>query len=282
MDSRKDGMRGRFTVLLAGMLLLLLQCLVAPAPSVKAAALEFTDSLKASLEKTAEAAGGTTKTRLLKQYNDLAALDKQLKAQDAKINSQRLSNEARLVEVRKQISNLDADKIRKLDSQAKTARSKLQPLLNLHSTLNKQASAVKSRKDKSLYKSLKQQADAMKPAIELARLHIRNREAELKAAKSEKTRRTKEIRTVLSQIDAVKVKIKAERSAVSSKNKSMATEWKNFKTALKNKDAGRASDTLNRATKLSNQVLTHKQNMYKLETQISEIIAKAAAKINSK
>lgn len=260
----------------------LIQVFIAPAPSAKAASMEFTDSVRTSLNKTAEAAGGSTETRLKKLYNDLAALDKQLTAQDTKTNSLRLSNEARLIQTRKQIANIDADKILKLDNQAKSARSKLQPLLDLHSSLNKQAAAVKSLKDKSLHKSLKQKADAMKPAIDLARLHIRNREAELKAAKSEKTRKTKEIRSVLSQIDTVKIKIKAERSSVSSKNKSIAAEWKNFKTALKNKDAGRASDTLTRLINLSNQVLAHKQSIHKLETQISDIIAKAAAKINSK
>ncbi|MNJ27472.1 hypothetical protein D3C77_219780 [compost metagenome] len=259
----------------------LIQGYIAPLPPADAS-MEFTDSVKSSLEKTAEAAGGNTKTRLIKQYNDLAALQKQMNAQDAKTTSLRLSNETRLTEVRKQITNLDADKILKLDNQAKAARSKLQPLLDLHSSLNKQAAAVKSLKDKSLYKTLKQKADAMKPVIDLARLHIRNREAELKTAKSEKTRKAKELRSVLSQIDAVKIKLKAERSAISSKNKSITTEWKNFKTALKNKDAGRAEDTLNRLSNLSKQVLTHKQNMYKHEVQISDIIKKAAARLPSK
>lgn len=282
MDLRKDGMRRRRTALVIGVLIILFYCLMAPVPAVRAAVLEFTDSLKTSLEKTAETASGTAKTRLVKQYNDLAALQKQIDAQDAKTNSLRLGNETRLIQVRKQITNLDADKILKLDNQAKAARSKLQPLIDLHSSLNKQAAAVKSLKDKSLYKKLKQQADAMKPAIDLARLHIRNRDADLKAAKSEKTKKTKEIRAILAQIDTVKVKLKAERTAISSKNKSLSTEWKNFKTALKNKDAGKAADTLSRLTNLSNQVLTHKQNMYKLEAQIADIIKKASAKINTK
>lgn len=282
MDLRKDGMRRRRTALAIGVHIILFYCLMAPVPAVRAAVLEFTDSLKTSLEKTAETASGTAKTRLVKQYNDLAALQKQIDAQDAKTNSLRLGNETRLIEVRKQITNLDADKILKLDNQAKAARSKLQPLIDLHSSLNKQAAAVKSLKDKSLYKKLKQQADAMKPAIDLARLHIRNRDADLKAAKSEKTKKTKEIRAILAQIDTVKVKLKAERTAISSKNKSLSTEWKNFKTALKNKDAGKAADTLSRLANLSNQVLTHKQNMYKLEAQIADIIKKASAKINTK
>lgn len=282
MDLRKEGIRRRRTALAIGVLIFLFHHLMTPVSSVRAAALEFTDSVKAALEKTAETAGGSAKTRLIKQYNDLAALQKQIDAQDAKTNSLRLGNEMRLTEVRKQITNLDADKILKLDNQAKAARSKLQPLIDLHSSLNKQATAVKSLKDKSLYKKLKQQADAMKPAINLARLHIRNKDAELKAAKSEKTKKTKEIRAILAQIDTVKIKLKAERTAITSKNKSISTEWKNFKTALKNKDAGRAADTLNRLTNLSNQVLTHKQSMYKLEAQIADIIKKASAKTNSK
>ncbi|AZK45242.1 hypothetical protein [Paenibacillus lentus] len=255
-----------------------IQSYIAPPPPA-AAAMEFTDSVKASLEKTAEAVGGKAKTRLIKQYSDLADLQKKINAQDTKTTSLRLSNETQLNKVRKQITNLDADKILKLDNQAKAARSKLQPLLDLHSSLNKQAAAVKALKDKSLYKALKQKADAMKPAINLARLHIRNRNAELKTAKSERTRKTKEIRAVLSQIDAIKIKLKAERSAISSKNKSISTEWKNFKTALKNKDAGRAEDTLNRLGNLSKQILTHKQNMYGLEAQISAIIKKASARL---
>ncbi|WP_019637274.1 hypothetical protein [Paenibacillus fonticola] len=270
----------RWSIILAAVVFM--QCIIASLPSlptVKAAALEFTDSLKASLEKTAEAAKGSAGTALIKQYNNLAVLHKKMEAQDTKTTSLRHSNEARLSTVRKQINSLDADKILKLDNQAKSARSKLQPLLDMHSSLNKQAAAVKSMKDKTLYKTLKQQADAMKPAIDLARLHIRNREAELKTAKNEKTKKAKEIRTILAEIDAVKIKLKTERSAISTKNKNLSTEWKNFKAALKNKDAGRASDTLNRLINLSNQLLAHKQNMYNLETKISDIIKRAAARL---
>ncbi|MNJ35872.1 hypothetical protein D3C77_306380 [compost metagenome] len=277
MILRSAGIRRKIVVLAlilaAGALI---QCFIAPLPPVRAAVLEFTDSLKTSLEKTAEA---SSQNSLIKQYNNLAALHKQAETQDTKTNTLRLSNEARLTAVRQQINTLDADKILKLDNQAKAARSKLQPLLDMHSSMNKQATAVKSLKDKTLYKALKKQADAMKPAIDLARLHIRNREAELKAAKSEKTRKAKEIRTILSEIDTVKIKLKAERSAISTKNKNISTEWKNFKTALKNKDAGRASDTLNRLINLSNQVLTHKQNMYNQEVKISDILKRAAARL---
>lgn len=244
-----------------------------------AANLEFTDSLTTALNKTAEQAGGTLKSKLTKQYADLSKLQSEDTALQGKISELHYSNEARLTAARKKIKEIDADKIRKLDDQVKAAKSKYQPLFNSYSSVSKQAAAAKKLKDKTLYKLLQTQADGLKVAVTLAKQDIKNKESSLKTAKSEKTNKAAEIRKILNETDPQKTKIKSEKSSISASNKSISTEWSNFKAAVKKSDAGRTSDTLARLYTLSSQVLKNKQNIYSLEQKISASIKKAEDKL---
>lgn len=246
---------------------------------VSAAKLEFTDSLTTALNKTAEQAGGTMKSKLTKQYADLSKLQTEDDALQGKISELHYSNEARLTAARKKIKEIDAEKIRKLDDQVKAAKSKYQPLFNSYSSVSKQAAAAKKLKDKTLYKLLQTQADGLKVAVTLAKQDIKNKESLLKAAKSEKTNKAAEIRKLLNETDPQKTKIKSEKISISSSNKSISTEWSNFKAAVKKSDAGRTSDTLARLHTLSSQVLKNRQNIYNLELKISSSIKKAEEKL---
>lgn len=246
---------------------------------VSAAAIEFTDSLNTQLNKTADAAGGTQRTKLIKQYADFSSLQKEHVAWENKTSTLHYDNEARLTAARKKIKDIDAVKISKLDEQVKTAKTKYQPLFDSYSSVSKQAASAKKLKDKTLYKLLQVQADGLKTASTLARQDIRAKESALSAAKQAKKQKSDEIKKILGETDAYKTKIKAERSTMTSTNKQISTEWSNFKAAVKKSDADRSSDTLARLQTASSQVLKNKQSIYNLEVKISASIQKAEAKL---
>lgn len=247
--------------------------------SVAAATLQFTDAVRTSLVKTAGTAGSTKQAKLVKQYDDLAALQKQAMEWDNKTSTLHYNNEALVTAIRKKIKEIDADKIIKLEDQVKQTKAKYQPLFNTYSSLTKQVAAVKSFKDKSLYKVLRGEADVMKIAVGLARQDIRTKEDSLKAAKSDKSRKATQIRSILTEITPLKTKITAERSLQSTPNKSITTEWTNFKGAAKKGDADRSGDCLARLLTLSGQITTYKQNMYNLEVKISAVIQRANSQL---
>ncbi len=244
-----------------------------------AAAIEFTDSLNTQVNKAADEAGGTKRTKLLKQYADFSKTQKDLSSLDSKISALHYNNETRLTAARKKLKEIDKSTIAKLDEQVKSVKNKYQPLFDSYSTVSKQATAAKKLKDKSLYSLLKTQADGLKTASTLARQDIRNKESALQAAKKERTRKTEEIRKILGEVDPHKTKIKSEKSIISSSNKLITTEWSNFKAAVKKSDADRSSDALARLLTLSAQVQKNKQNMYNLEEKISASILKAEKKM---
>lgn len=259
---------------------LVIQCLVlfmlvtpSLAPYASAAAIEFTDSLQAQLNATADKAGGTTRTKLIKQYNDFRSEQKQARDWDDRISALHYANEAKTSEIRKRINEIDKDKIRRLEEQLQTAKAKSQPLFDSYTRLNKQIAAAKKLKDKTLSKMLQSQADGMRIVVTLARQDVRNRQTALTTAKKEKSAKAAKIRSTLSGIEPYKIKIKADKSAISTPNKQLSTEWKNFKAAVKSNDTARTSDILHRLLTLSGQILTKKKSIYSHEQKIESMIA---------
>ncbi|MGG3281372.1 hypothetical protein [Paenibacillus solani] len=248
-------------------------------PYASAAAIEFTDSLQAQFNATADKAGSTTRTKLIKQYNDFKSEQKQAMDWDDRISALHYSNEAKISEMRKRISEIDKDKIRRLEEQLQTAKTKSQPLFDSYTRLNKQITAAKKLKDKTLSKMLQSQADAMKIIVTLARQDIRNKQAALTAAKKDKSAKAANIRSILSDIDPYKSKIKSDKSAISTLKKLLSTEWKNFKAAIKANDSARTSDILKRLLTLSSQILTKKKSIFNHEHKIETIIARAQAQL---
>lgn len=252
---------------------------ITPIPFANAAAIEFTDSVQAQLNATADRAGGTVRSKLKKQYDDFKSERKQVMDWDDRISTLRYANEAKASETRKRISEIDKDKIRRLEDQLQAAKSKYQPLFDTYTALNKQIAAAKKLKDKSLSKMLQSQAGGMKLLVALGREDIRNKQAALTAAKKERTSKAAKIRSILSEIDPYKSKIKGDKSAIASPNKLMTTEWKNFKAAVKANESARTSDTLSRLLTLSGQILAKKKSIFTYEQKIESVIARANAQL---
>ncbi|MBT2763056.1 hypothetical protein [Paenibacillus sp. ISL-20] len=268
-----------FRRLLTSSLVMALFLTLIPIPFANAAAIEFTDTVQAQLNATADRAGGTVRTKLINQYDNFKSERKQAMDWDDRISSLRYANEAKASETRKRISEIDKDKIRKLEDQLQAAKTKYQPLFNTYTALNKQIAVAKKLKDKTLSKMLQSQAGGMKILVTLGREDIRNKQAALTAAKKEKTSKAAKVRSILSEIESYKSKIKGDKSAISTPNKLMTTEWKNFKAAVKANESARTSDTLSRLLTLSGQILTKKKSIYNHEQKIESIIARANAQL---
>ncbi len=275
----REGAIMMFRRLWFSILAMVLLLTLTPIPFANAAAIEFTDSVQAQLNATADRAGGTVRSKLKKQYDDFKSERKQAMDWDDRISTLRYANEAKASETRKRISEIDKDKIRRLEDQLQAAKSKYQPLFNTYSALNKQIAAAKKLKDKSLSKMLQSQAGGMKLLVALGREDIRNKQAALTAAKKERTSKAAKIRSILSEIDPYKSKIKGDKSAITTPNKLMTTEWKNFKAAVKANESARTSDALSRLLTLSGQILTKKKSIYTYEQKIESVIARANAQL---
>jgi len=252
---------------------------IVPVREAAAAAIEFTDAINRQLSETAGRAGGAGGTKLLKQYDTFKAEWKETMDWDDKIAALHYANEAKASEVRRRIGDLDKDKIRQLEEQLSAAKRKYQPLFDSYTALNKQVAAAKKLKDKTLSKMLQTQANSMKLLVNIGRQDIKQKQAALTAAKKERTGKAAKVRSVLSGIDPNKSKIKSDKSAISTPNKLLNTEWKNFKAAVKSQDPSRTSDTLGRMLTLSGQILAKKQSIFQHEQRIETIIRQANAHI---
>lgn len=250
------------------------------APTVNlAATVEWTATVKSDFDKTAAAADSRLRGELNSRYGSLQSLQQQDTDWDAKIKAIHYKNEEEETVLRKQIKELDAAKIGKLQSEVDAAKAKYKPLFEQYTALNKSIEAAKQFKNKDLNAFLRLQANAMKAAVALARQDIKAKEAALKKAKDSRNQTVQKVRSTLSEADPLEVKIKAGKSAVSATTKPISTEWKNFKTYIKAKDARNASSSLSTLVSLSKQIVDHKQQVYNLEQKISGIIAKARSQL---
>lgn len=248
---------------------------------VQASHLEFTDSIHSAWSKTAEQAQGTAHQQLISKYEQLQASQKEISDLEDKAAAKHYENEGHAAVVRKNISGIQGEKIRSLEDQVKSVKSRHQPLFDTYSTLSRQVTAANRLKDKSLYKVLRRQADAMKIVVGLARQEIKDKEELLKSAKSQRTDISAKVRSTLADIDPIKSKIKAEKSAASSLDKQVSTEWKNFKAAIRKSEVDRTADTLSRLCTLSSEIVKHKQSIYNFELRIEGVIKKASSQLSS-
>lgn len=264
--------------LLAAVLSLFVIAILLPA-NADAAGIEWTTTIEEQFAKTTKAADSKTAASLTSASSSF----KKLLAQDDRltgdIKSLQYHNEEQLLAIKKQIKEINANKLAQLDQQVQNTRRKYQPLLDSYTAVNKQITAAKSLKNKTLTSYLQVQAKVLKPLTQLAREDIKAKEAALKALKADTTKQAKIIRDTLSRIDTVKVQIRAQRSAMSQIRKSLSPNWSNFKAAAKKSDPRSALTSLNALISLAKQIETQQLRIHTLEKEISTVLAKAKSQI---
>ncbi|WP_256758602.1 hypothetical protein [Cohnella sp. WQ 127256] len=258
------------------LILMLLSAIFAlsPATIVSAATVELTSSVKASFDKTVTVADKQTAAKLSTFYVSFGDLLKQDLSSESKIKALHYNNDEAIIALRKQISAINSTALNKLTVQLQQTKERHQPLFNSYTSVNKQITAAKSLKNKTLNALLRAQADVLKLSVQFAREDIKAKEAALKTEKTATSLKIKAARDLLSTIEPLKVQIKAQRSAANLPRSSMSPVWKNFKYAIKKKEVKGTLDSLSTLVLLARQIVEQQQKIYTLEVKISDIIHK--------
>jgi hypothetical protein len=244
-----------------------------------AATVELNVPIKATFDKAVASADIQTAAKLNSLYRELGTLLEQDRNSETKIKALHYRNLEALIALRKQIREIDADKLSQLEAQVLQTKEQYKPLFTQYNSINNQISLARAVKSKTLSSVLRTQADAMRPAIAFAREHIKLRETELKAAKDNANRTIKAARLNLETIEPLEVQIRSQRSATSLPRKSLSPVWTNFKYAIKKSAARSSLDSLATLVLLSRQISLQQQKIYTLEVKISDIITKTKAEI---
>ncbi|WP_139991304.1 hypothetical protein [Paenibacillus paridis] len=246
---------------------------------IAASSFEFSATAKTAFDKMKGAADKSTAAKLTSHYADLQAVQKHTIEWDTKIDKLHYQNEEAVLATRKRIKEVDADKLQKLEAAVVQAKKKYEPLFTLYDSLNQQLSIAKSYKNKTLANSLKPQVETTKAAVQIAKLDIRSKEAALKTAKANTAKTIKKLRDTLSEIDPIKIKIKAAKSSISSMKKQFTTETSLLNQAVKKGDSSASLSSLARMLASVKQINEHKQKTLTYEQQTSAIIAKVDAQL---
>jgi hypothetical protein len=231
---------------------------------MSAAPIELTASAKSAFNKALAAAGPSLEAKLNSQYNSFLTLQEQDQSWDERIKVTHYNNEDTLIALRKQIKQINAEKIIQLENKLKQTKDLYSPLFSLYNSLN------------TLFGS---PSSSTKVAVQLARLDIKVKKDALDTLKDNTTKKVKIIRDILAEIDPVAVQIKVVRSAINSPKNRIPSAWDSFKQALKNNEAKSASDSLTDLVGNMNKIMEYKQKIYNLELKIKDIQLRAKAQI---
>lgn len=258
---------------------LVLACVLFAVSPVSAATVELTAPIRTAFDKAVAAADSKTAAKLNSLYTELSSLLEKDRNTEAKIKALHYRNEEALIALRKQIREIDADKLDKLEEQVKQTKDRYKPLFELYTSVNKQITFARPLKNKTLNSLLRAQADGIKLSVQIARQDIKNKENSLKAAKTATALKIKTARDTLATIDPLNVQIRAQRSAASLPRKSLSPAWTNFKYAIKKSDAKSTSNSLTTLVTLCRQIMDQQVKIDALEGKINEIITRTKAQI---
>lgn len=247
--------------------------------TVQASQIEFTPSIKASLDKTLAVTAPAQAGQISSLYNELLTLETQDRNWDDQIKSLHAKNSDSLSALNKEIKQIDATLLDELEADATQTKERHQSLLSLYTALNKQIEAARLVKNKELSSMLRFQANTLKIPVQLARADIKAKENKWKAAKGDTAKTIKKIRGTLADIDPNNAQIKAKQSAIKTIEASLSPLWTAFKLAVKREDAVGAQGTLGSLITLFQQINEENQKTFNLEVKISDILSAAKAQI---
>ncbi|MCD9020409.1 hypothetical protein [Cohnella silvisoli] len=248
-----------------------------PAAIASAATVELTVPIKTAFDATTASADSQTAVKLNSHYKDLGTLLGQDKDSEIKIKELHYRNEETLIALRKQIREIDADNLNKLEVQVLQTKERYKPLFAAYASLLKQITVARYAKNKTLNAVLRTQADAMKITVQLARQEIGSKQASFRKAKEATAQTIKAAREMLATIDPLKVQIKAQRSAANLPRASLSPVWTNFKYAIKKSDAKSTLDSIATLVMLTRQIVEQQQKIHALEVKIADILVKTKA-----
>ncbi|GGF65680.1 hypothetical protein GCM10010912_08410 [Paenibacillus albidus] len=268
------------TARLLSLLLVMLLASAAPAASAASAA-ELTPSIKAAFDLTAAKTDDTTRARLNTLYSELSVLKTEFNNREAQIRTLHYSNEQTLTAVRGQIKQIDQAAISRLELNVSSVKQRYQPLFDQYTALNRQMKLAKGLKNKTLNSLLRNQADAMKILVQIAKQNIRDEQEALKTAKAVRTHRISAARKTLDGISTPQTAIKAQKSAVTALNKRLSADWGSFTSAIRKQNAPLTLQSLSSLVSGYRQMAAYKQKIITLEQKVAEVIQNTKRQIGA-
>lgn len=256
--------------------ILLMLTLAAP---LAVSALSLTESVKSALDKTAAEADAVTRGKLQSGWTELAALERQQEQQDDRIDALHYRNTDALAAVRKAIREIGQSRIEQLEQQVAAKKKQYEPLFAGYSAIGQQLAIARQIGSKTAASMLKAQQDAMKPAVQLAKLDIKAKQDTLAAAKSQAAKQIKQARAILEEIDPLNTRIQAYKSAMRTPKKYLSTAWSNFSAAARKKNAAGTLAGLTSTLQLSRQILEQKAQVAICEERIYAVILRTKAQV---
>lgn len=268
----------KFKTVSLALLAFLLAMLNAAVPA-KASGTVLSPSIQASFELTAAAADTSARARLKGQYSDLSLLITTYDNHEAQIRRLHDSNTQALIVVKEKIKEIDLPAVTRFTTSVNSTKQRYQPLFDQYTALNRRITLVKGLKDKTLNSVLRNQADAMKILVQLARQDIRDKEAQLKAAKDTRTKKMAAARKSLAGIESPQASIKSQKSVAASVNKRISADFGEFKTAIRKQNASLTASSLSSLLSGYREINACKQKMFELEQKVAAVISSTARQI---
>lgn len=265
----------------AALTLLSLLILLFSAVPAGASGTELTPTIQAAFDLTAAAADSSARASLKSQYSDLSALSTQYDSREDQLRRLHDSNTQSLIVVKEQLKTIDQANVTKLTAAVASTKSRYQPLFDQYSGLNQRISLLKGMKNTTLNSVLRSQADAMKILVQLARQDIRDKEAQLKAAKDARTKKIAAVRKTLAGIESPQAAIQSQKSVVSALNKRLSADWSSFKAAVRKQNPVLAGTSLSGLVSGHRQIAASKLKIIELEQRIAGIITAASRQITA-
>lgn len=265
--------------MLAALLAAVLLAFTAVPLSASAASIEFTATVKSSLDKTIAKADSGQADKLNARYDELLRLLQQDDELDTQIKNQHTINTEQAAAIAKQIKLIDSEKLNKLKADLEERKEKYKPLFASYTDLNKQIEQARQLKNKPLTEMLRFQASIVKLAVQAARAEIKAKEEPWQTAKANNAKLVKKIKGKLDDADPIKEQIKAKQGAIQIAERGLSPLWSTFKQVAKQGDVHSTLDTLSSLVSLSGQINDEKQKIVTLETKVRDIHAAAKALI---
>ncbi|MDF2935890.1 MAG: hypothetical protein K0Q90_1263 [Paenibacillaceae bacterium] len=252
-----------------------------PLQASAASSAKLSTTAKASIEKLAAQSNAPLQKKLTEQSSSIQELEIQDGQLNQEIENLHRANEDKRLAINTRIKQLNAEKLAALKSAAAEARERYSPLFALQTSLNKQLTAARKLKNKTLIGALETQLSVVKTSALLARGDIRLKDEAYAKVKESTVKATNSARTVLKDVSLEQAKISSEKKASAETGKQIAAESKSLTAAIKSKDATETLRSVTTLATLSGQIINQKTRIISSEKRIASILEKAAALLPS-
>ncbi|MBM7568463.1 hypothetical protein [Paenibacillus sacheonensis] len=265
--------------LVSSMLLAWLAFLLLVPDAASAASVSLSQTAQTALAKHIAAAPAALKDKLNAQTASLQTIQRQETSLDDRYSTLHANNAKALDAVNQRIKLIDADKLNRMTNDLNALRTKYKPLFTLYTTVNKRIADARALKLKELTAILKQQADMLKTAVQLARAEIRIREDALSAAKAATAKTVKSLKTSLTAITSVHAQSKVALASASGTKKTIPGVVKTLNACVKSGSHAGTLQSLSSLVALSHSIVDQKTRVIEHENKIAAIINQVGAQI---